>query len=61
MSERIPPQNQPEETTQLKWIPNVYTRFVLDWVHADFGTPVTVNGVAEDYEDAIMFRAQIDF
>lgn len=48
-------------TVQLKWIPNVYTRFWLDWVRTNFDTPIVVNGKAEDHEDAVMFRAQIDF
>jgi phosphate-selective porin OprO/OprP len=48
-------------TVQLKWIPNVYTRFWLDWVRTEFDTPVVVNGTSTDNEEAIMFRAQIDF
>jgi phosphate-selective porin OprO/OprP len=48
-------------TVQLKWIPNVYTRFWLDWVRTQFDTPVVVNGVRTDKEDAVMFRAQVDF
>lgn len=48
-------------TVQLKWIPNVYTRFWVDWVRTNFDTPIVVNGKSEDHEDAVMFRAQIDF
>jgi phosphate-selective porin OprO/OprP len=48
-------------TVQLKWIPNVYTRFWLDWVRTEFDTPITVNGTRMDNEEAVMFRAQIDF
>jgi phosphate-selective porin OprO and OprP len=48
-------------TVQLKWVPNLYTRFWLDWVRTEFDTPITVNGTRTDNEEAVMFRAQIDF
>lgn len=48
-------------TAQLKWIPNVYTRFWLDYVDTRFDTPIVVNGVTEDKERAILLRGQIDF
>ena len=48
-------------TAQLKWIPNVYTRFWFDYVDTRFDTPIVVNGVTEDKERAILLRGQIDF
>jgi phosphate-selective porin OprO/OprP len=48
-------------TAQLKWIHNVYTRALLDYVRTQFDTPVTLNGENFDREDAIMMRVQVDF
>jgi phosphate-selective porin OprO/OprP len=48
-------------TVQLKWIPNIYSRFWLDYVYTSFDTPVTVNGKSETAERALMLRAQMDF
>jgi phosphate-selective porin OprO/OprP len=48
-------------TLQIKWIPNVYTRFWFDAVNTDFDTPVVVNGVTTSNERAYLLRAQIDF
>lgn len=48
-------------TLQAKWIPNVYTRFWLDFVRTQFETPIVLNGYTERYERAILLRAQIDF
>jgi phosphate-selective porin OprO and OprP len=48
-------------TAQLKWIHNVYSRALLDYVRTEFDTPVTVNGQNMDHEDAIMMRVQVDF
>jgi len=48
-------------TAQLKWIPNIFTRFWLDWVHTDFDSPIVVNGVTESQENALVLRGQIDF
>jgi phosphate-selective porin OprO/OprP len=48
-------------TVQLKWIPNIYSRFWLDYVSTSFDTPVVVNGVSESAERAVMLRAQMDF
>jgi phosphate-selective porin OprO/OprP len=48
-------------TLGLTWVPNSYTRFLLNYVHTDFDTPITVNGVTTDHEDALVFRGQIDF
>jgi phosphate-selective porin OprO/OprP len=48
-------------TVQLKWLPNAYTRFLVDYVQTSFDTPVTANGVTTDYEKAITLRAQFDF
>ena len=48
-------------TAQLKWIQNVYTRVLLDYVHTRFDTPVVVYGQSIDHEDALMMRVQVDF
>jgi len=48
-------------TVQLKWIQNVYSRWLLSYVRTNFVTPVTVNGVSVGSEDAVLFRAQVDF
>lgn len=48
-------------TAQLKWIHNIYTRAILDYVHTEFDTPVTVNTLTFDKEDAVMMRVQVDF
>jgi phosphate-selective porin OprO/OprP len=45
----------------LKWLPNYYTRFMVNLIHTDFDTPVTVNGQKTTYENAITLRAQVDF
>ncbi len=48
-------------TVQLKWMPNAYTRFLVNYVKTSFDTPVTANGVTTDEEKAITLRAQFDF
>ncbi|MGH8865321.1 MAG: porin, partial [Burkholderiales bacterium] len=48
-------------TIQLKWLPNAYTRFLVNYVKTNFDTPVTANGVPTDNEKAITLRAQFDF
>lgn len=48
-------------TAQLKWIHNVYTRALLDYVRTEFDTPVVANGQSLDREDAVMMRFQVDF
>ncbi len=48
-------------TVQLKWLPNAYTRFLVDYVQTSFDTPVTANGVTTDDEKAITLRAQFDY
>lgn len=48
-------------TAQLKWIHNVYTRALLDYVHTKFDTPVVANAQTIDHEDAVMMRVQVDF
>jgi len=48
-------------TIQLKWLPNAYTRFLVNYVKTNFDTPVTANGVTTDNEKAITLRAQFDF
>ncbi len=48
-------------TAQLKWIHNVYSRALLDYVRTEFDTPVVANGQSLDHEDAVMMRFQVDF
>jgi phosphate-selective porin OprO and OprP len=48
-------------TAQVKWLPNAYTRFLVNYVHTSFDTPVTANGVSTDKEKAITLRGQLDF
>jgi len=49
-------------TVQLKWIQNVYSRWLVSYVRTNFDTPLTVNGVGGiRHEDAVLFRAQVDF
>jgi len=48
-------------TAQLKWLPNAYTRFLVNYVHTRFDTPVTVNTVTTSSERAITLRAQLDY
>ena len=48
-------------TAQVKWIQNVYTRVLLDYVRSNFDTPVVANGQPYDHETAIMMRFQVDF
>jgi phosphate-selective porin OprO/OprP len=53
-------------TLQLKWIVNPNTRFMVDWVHTDFETPLTITNSGKTVtnindEDAYTFRAQYDF
>ncbi|MEX0957937.1 MAG: porin [Burkholderiales bacterium] len=48
-------------TLGVKWMPNAYTRFLLNYVNTSFDTPVSANGVVLDGEKALTLRAQIDF
>ncbi len=48
-------------TVQLKWLPNAYTRFLVNYVQTNFDTSVTANGETTDNEKAITLRAQFDF
>ena len=48
-------------TAQIKWLPNAYTRFLVNYVHTSFDTPVTANGVSTSDEKAITLRGQLDF
>lgn len=48
-------------TVQLKWLPNAYTRFLVNYIDTSFDTPVTANGETTDHEKAITLRAQFDF
>jgi phosphate-selective porin OprO/OprP len=48
-------------TLGLKWMPNAYARFLLDYINTDFSTPVSSAGRATSREQAVNFRAQVDF
>lgn len=48
-------------TVQMKWIHNVYSRWLFSYVRTNFGTPVIANGITLSHEDAFLFRAQVDF
>jgi phosphate-selective porin OprO and OprP len=48
-------------TAQVKWLPNAYVRFLVNYVHTSFDTPVTANGVSTDKEKALTLRGQLDF
>jgi len=48
-------------TAQLKWLPNAYTRFLVNYVYTSFDTPITVNGVTTSNEKALTLRGQLDF
>ena len=45
----------------LKWLPNAYTRLMLNYIHTEFDTPVVAAGITTTEEDAITLRAQFDF
>lgn len=45
----------------LKWIPVPNARLILNYVRTDFDTPIAVNGYADDREQAVNLRAQLDF
>ena len=48
-------------TVGLKWLPTPNTRFLLNYIQTDFGTPITVNTITTEDEKAVTFRAQFDF
>lgn len=48
-------------TVQHKWIHNAYSRWLLSYVRTNFDTLVIANGVGLQHEDAVLFRAQVDF
>ena len=48
-------------TVGLKWIPQANARFLVNYVHTDFETPVVVSSKTLNKEKALMFRAQYDF
>lgn len=48
-------------TVGLKWLPTPNTRFLLNYIQTDFGTPITINSIKAEDEKAITFRAQFDF
>jgi phosphate-selective porin OprO and OprP len=46
-------------TFGLTWYPNEIARFMLNYTHTNFGSPVTVSGKRLDSEDAFLTRFQI--
>jgi len=49
-------------TIGLKWIPDANARFLVNYVHTDFDTPLLAStGKTISKEKALMFRAQYDF
>ena len=44
-----------------KWILNPNARLLLNYVHTNFDTPITVNSKSSHHEDAVTMRAQYDF
>lgn len=48
-------------TFQVKWMHNPYSRWLLSYVQTRFDSPVAVNGLQVDREDAVLLRAQVDF
>lgn len=45
----------------LKWQPNLYTRLMVNLIRTEFDTPVIVNNRSTSSENAVTFRAQVDF
>ncbi|HEX5538956.1 MAG TPA: porin [Methylophilaceae bacterium] len=43
------------------WILNPNVRFIANWIHTTYDTPVLVNGRNLDDDDALTMRAQFDF
>jgi phosphate-selective porin OprO/OprP len=48
-------------TLGAKWVLNPYASLILNYVHTDFDTPLSISGEAEDSENALALRAQFDF
>ena len=48
-------------TVGLKWLPNAYTRFMLNYIRTDFETPVIANSITTSNETAVTLRGQFDF
>ena len=48
-------------TGGVKWILNPNARILLNYVHTNFDTPITINSKSSFYEDAVTIRAQYDF
>lgn len=48
-------------TFGLKWIPNAYTRLMVNYIRTQFDTAVIASGITTRDEDAITLRAQFDF
>lgn len=48
-------------TVGLKWMPNAYSRLMLNYIVTHFDTTVVANGYTMDEEKALTVRAQLDF
>jgi phosphate-selective porin OprO/OprP len=48
-------------TLGLKWMPNAYSRLMLNYIITRFDSPIVANGIAMDEEKSLTFRAQMDF
>jgi phosphate-selective porin OprO/OprP len=48
-------------TFGIKWLPNPYVRFLLNYIRIEFDEDIVVGGERIGHEDAINLRAQFDF
>lgn len=48
-------------TVALKWMPTPYWALMVNYVHTEFGTPLTSQGQRLDSENALTFRGHLDF
>jgi phosphate-selective porin OprO/OprP len=56
-----PTQEAQAWTLGLKWLPNAYTRLLVNYIVTDFDTRIEANGYTMDDEKALTLRAQLDF
>ncbi len=48
-------------TLGLKWMPNAYSRLMLNYIVTRFDTQIVANGYSMDEEKSLTLRAQVDF